>query len=248
MQTLVGYSESIDAATLTQIAALSDQHITTQNDDILVPEFASRIGAVLAIGVNLTEAQVSAPSLRERSLLDIRPINVGAEPLGGNVLYDTFDRPVQLEAGEGLRALVAEDAAGAARESVLIWLMGEDTPTPDGEIETIKCTSATTLNAYAWTLCELTLTQQLRAGTYAVVGMRAESAGAIAARLVLPGSAYRPGVIAYDAGSDVEIEKFRMGNNGSLGEFSHQFIPAAEFFAASADTSEVVYLDVIKIA
>jgi hypothetical protein len=78
--------------------------------------------------------------------------------------------------------------------------------------------------------------------------MRAESAGAIAARLVLPGSAYRPGVIAYDAGSDVEIEKFRMGNNGSLGEFSHQFIPAAEFFAASADTSEVVYLDVIKIA
>jgi len=247
-QTLIGFSESVDSATLTELAALSDQHITTSGDDVLVPEFAPKVAAVGMIGATITQGQLTAPSLRERSLLDIRPLNVGAEPLGRRAFYETWKKPIELEPGEGLRALAAEGAAGAEQETALVWLMDEITPMPEGEIEVIRATSSVTLSAYAWTLCDLTLTQQLRAGRYSIVGMRAESAGAIAARLVIPGSAFRPGTSAYDAASDEQPAEFRNGGLGSWGEFDHRFIPQVEFLSVSADTSEEVYLDVIKLS
>ena len=247
--TLAAYSESQDTAgVLTEVAALPDQHITTDGDDILVPEWAPNLVAVCAIGVTLTQAQVSSPSLRQRTLLDVNPLNDAAEPLGAEAWDPRFTRPIRLEPGEGLRALVAEEAAGAERETVLVWLEGEREEIPAGEIETIRCTATATLTPYKWSLATLTLSQQLRAGTYAIVGMRAEFAGALAARLVIPGSAYRPGVLAYDDVSDRAPPEFEPGVIGVYGTFDHRFIPQVEFLSVSADTSEVVYLDVIRIA
>jgi hypothetical protein len=246
---LVAWSESQDTgAVLTEVAALADQHITTDGDDILVPEWAPNLAAVAALGATITQAQISSPSLRQRTLLDVRPINTGAEPLGAEAWMPRFTRPIPLTPGEGLRALVAEGAAGAEQETVLVWLEGEREDLQAGDIETIRCTSATTLTPYAWTLCTLTLSQQLRAGTYAIVGMRAESAGGIAARLVIPGSQFRPGVVAYDAGSDRSPREFWAGEIGVYGTFDHRFIPQVEFLSVSADTAETVHLDVIKIA
>jgi len=246
---VVAYTESQDTAgVLTEVAAATDQHITTDGDDILVPEWAPNLAAVCAIGATISRAQISSPSLRQRTLLDVSPLNIGAEPLGAQAYMPMFERPITLEPGEGLRALVAEGAAGAEQETVLVWLASEMEGVPEGDIEQIRCTSATTLTAFSWSLCTLTLSQQLRAGTYAIVGMRAISAGALAARLVIPGSQFRPGVVGYDAESDYAPEIFRPGALGVYGTFDHRFIPQVEFLSVSADTSEVIYLDVIKIA
>lgn len=246
---LVAWSESQDtSAVLTQVAAVSDQHITTDGDDILVPEFAPNLAAVCAIGATLSQAQISSPSLRQRTQLDVSPLNIGAEPLGSQAYMPMFNRAIPLEPGEGLRALVAEGAAGAEQETVLAWLMAEMEDTPAGDIEQIRATATATLTAYGWTLATLTLSQQLRAGTYAIVGMRAYSAGLLAARLVIPGSEFRPGVVGYDVESDYAPDEFRPGELGVYGTFDHRFIPQVEFLSVSADTSEVVYLDVIKIA
>lgn len=247
--TLAAYSESQDTAgVLTEVEAIPDQHITTDGNDILVPEWAPNLVAVCALGATISQAQISSPSLRQRTLLDVNPLNLGAVPLGAESWKPLFPTPILLEPGEGLRALVAETAAGAEQETVLVWLEGEREAIPDGEVETIRCTSTATLTAYTWTLATLTLSQQLRAGTYAIVGMRAETAGGIAARLVIPGSAYRPGVIAYDGVQDRAPREFRPGEIGVYGTFDHRFIPQVEFLSVSADTSQVVYLDVIKIA
>lgn len=246
---LVAYSESLDtSAVLTEVASVSDQHITTDGDDILVPEWASNLSAVCAIGATISQAQISSPSLRQRTLVDVKPVNIGAEPLGAEAWMPMFKRPIPLTPGEGLRSLVAEGAAGAERETVLVWLAGDMEEAPAGDIETVRCTSTTTLTAFAWSLCSLTLSQQLRAGTYAIVGMRAESTGALAARLVIPGSQYRPGVVAYDAASDRQPREFWAGEIGVYGTFDHRFIPQVEFLSVSADTAEVVFLDIIKIA
>lgn len=246
---LVAYSESQDtSAILSNVAAVADQHITTDGDDILVPEFAPNLAGVCAIGATLSQAQVSSPSLRQRTQLDVSPLNIGAKPLGSQAFMPMFERPIALEAGEGLRALVAEGAAGAEQETVLVWLMSEMESVPEGEIEQIRCTATATLTAYTWTLATLTLSQQLRAGTYAIVGLRAYSTGLLAARLVIPGSEFRPGVVGYDLESDYAPEQFRPGALGVYGTFDHRFVPQVEFLSVSADTAETVYLDVIKIA
>lgn len=245
---LVAWSESVDTGgVLTAINAVSDQHITTDGEDVLVPSFAPNLVGVFAIGATISQAQISSPSLRKGLLYDVSPLNVAAEPDTRPYIHDRFKHPMPLTEGEGLRALVAEGAAGAEQETVFAFLEGEHQEAPSGVIMTVRATSATTLTPYEWSLCRLTLSQQLEAGRYAIVGMKAISAGALAARLVIPGSQFRPGVIAADTEGDVSIPQFRYGEKGTFGEFEHTFIPAVEFFSISADTAETVYLDIIKI-
>lgn len=245
---LVGWSESQDTGgVLTEMAALKDQHVTTKGDDVLIPSFAPNLIALYALGATITRAQFSSPSLRERSLIDISPIDIGAEPASNPRIVDFVERPIPLTPGEGARFLVAEGAAGAERETGLAWLQGDREDVPAGEIETIRCTANTTLTPFQWSLCELDLSQQLRAGRYAIVGMSAISAGAIAARLVIPGSAYRPGILAFDTETDFGTTFARNGRLGKWGEFEHVYPPQVEFLSVSADTAETVYLDVIKM-
>lgn len=247
--TLVGYYESQDTAgVLTRMAALVDQHITVQGDDILVPDFAPKLGYVFASGSDITQAQISSPSLREKLLLDVAPLNDGAdEPLYPLPFDNRLPNGIELVPSEGLRALVAEDAAGADAEYVFALLYDAIDALPPGEIITVRTTSATTLTANAWSLCVLTFSQQLEAGRYALVGMRMEGATAIAARAVLPGSGFRPGCIATDAIADVGEKLFRKGELGVWGEFEHTFPPQIEVLATGADTAQVVWLDLIKI-
>ncbi|MDD4985361.1 MAG: hypothetical protein PHQ43_06165 [Dehalococcoidales bacterium] len=244
---LIGWYEALDSAGLSDIAALVDQHVTTDGDDILVPSWAPNLIGVFAYGVSLTGAQISSPSLRKSLLLDVAPINIGAEPVFPLPMVNRLDNPLALTPGEGLRAKCSEGGAGATVVGTLAFLQGEYEEPPGGEVFTVKATSATTLVAYQWHLCPLTLSQQLEAGRYAIVGMRAEAAGAIAARLVIPGSEFRPGVIACDAGGDDGAGLFREGRFGLFGEFEHTFIPQVEFLSASADTAETVFLDVVKV-
>lgn len=244
---LVGWSESVDSATLTDIQALLDQHVTTDGDDILVPAFASNIIGVFAFGANITGAQISSPTLRKGLMLDVAPINVSAKPYFPLPFVNRLDRPIALTPGEGLRARVSEDGSGPTRVGVLAWLQGEYEEPPEGEIHTVKATSTTTLTPYEWTLCPLSLTQQLEAGRYALVGARVECANGIAARFVIPGSEYRPGVIVWDSTGDPDNGIFREGRFGTFGEFEHTFIPQVEVLSGVADTAETVYLDVVKI-
>lgn len=249
MHTLVGYYESQDtSAVLTRMAALVDQHITVNGDDILVPDFASKLGWIWAAGSDITQAQISSPSLREKLLLDVMPLNDGAdEPLDPPPIDIRMPSGIQLVPSEGLRALVAEDAAGADAEYILAMLFDSIDAVPPGEIMTVRATSATTVTANAWSLCVLTFSQQLEAGRYAVVGMRAEGATALAARLVFPGSGYRPGCLGTDTAADVGLKIFRHGALGSWGEFEHTFPPQVEMLCTAGDTAQVVWLDLVKV-
>ena len=245
---VVGWSETQDSAgVLVQVAAIPDQHVTTAADDVLVPDFAPNLMGAFALGTTITLARLSSPSMRRSSLYDISPVNVGAEPLTPYFWHDRHLTPRPLTPGEGLRALVAEGAAGVEFEEVFVWLMDKVDPLPTGEIQTIRMVGATACVAETWTLCPLVLGQQLEAGRYAIVGMRAISASCLAARLVIPGSPFRPGVVGQDAETDIPDDIFRYGNLGVWGEFEHTFPPQAEFCCGAADAAEVVYLDIIKI-
>lgn len=247
MFTLVAFSEVQDNASLAYITALPDQHVTVDGDDVIVPTLNKMLGWY-AVGPNLTQAQISAPSLRDLILIDVEPLDVASEPSSRPPLHDRFDNPLPLVTNEALNALAAEDGTGATRETMLIWLGDGPVQPISGEIHTLRATGATTLTAGAWTAVPLTLSQQLPAGRYALVGLRAQSAGLIAARAIFPGGIWRPGVIGFDSDADIDPQRFRYGNAGVFGEFQHNTLPQIECLSISADTSQVFHLDIVKIS
>lgn len=245
--TLVAYSESQDSAVLVNIAALADTHITVVGDDVHVP-LLDQLAGYHFHGVNLTQGQIDAPSLRAQTLIDVSPGDVLAEPGSPPSMHDLFESPIPLKSGEGIRCLMAEDAAGASRVTALLWFSDGPVSPVTGKIQTVRATGSTTLVVNTWTPCPLTFSQTLPKGTFQIVGARFLSAGCEAARLIIPGYDWRPGAIGHDALGDLDPEIFRYGKAGVWAEFESNQPPQAEFLSVSADTSEVVHLDLIQIA
>lgn len=245
--TMIGYFENQDSAVLILTAALADQHVRVDGDDVIVPKL-NKIAFVYAWGADITLGQLSSPSLRRETLFDVQPIDDGAdEPTSNPPVVDLWENPIPLDVSEALNFLGAEDNGGAGDMACFVWLMDEITPVPDGKVFTVRATNTTTLVIDTWTNGELTFSQTLPAGRYSVVGMRAQSAGLRAARLVPIGGTWRPGVIGFDAAEDVEPERFRMGRAGEFLQFEHDTPPSVDFMSLSADTAQVVHLDLIQV-
>lgn len=245
---LLAYSASIDSTNLTALTPLSDVSILVDqsNKQITVPEL-NKVILTYAIGANVTRAQLSAPSMRRFLLYDISPVERNATPRIPPRVCDLTNNPLQLVTNEYLQFLAAEDGTGATQVTGLV-ILADRQPTPVGGDEmTVRATSATTLVAYNWTPCVLTLTQTLPAGLYSLVGLAAQSAGIIAARVVFVGGRYRPGIIASTEIGGFNWPLFRHGNFGEFGRFQHNLIPQIEVLSSSADNSQEFYLDLVKV-
>lgn len=247
MFTTVAYSESQDSATLVNIAALADAHVRVSGDDILVPRGLNFLLGWYFCGANFTQGRIDSPTIRRLFPIDASKGDNVDEPASPTALEWIGESPVELDETEALNTLMAEDAVGASRVTAIIWL-GDGPVAPVTEpSQTIRATNTSTLAANAWTNGALTFAQSLPAGSYRVVGMRAESAGLRAARLVPVGAAHRPGVLGFDADSDVDIEEFfRRGRIGEFATFDHDAPPTVDFLSLSADTSQVVHLDLVR--
>jgi len=258
--TSVGYSQSQDSAVLVDVNALADTSVTLTTDNkILVPSFASKLAAVMGIGVNITLGRVTAPSLEAFNNVDVGGLNQNAEPLSPTPFMHFFGNPIPLTLNESLGFQAAEDGAGAQISSALLFLMDKIDPVAtvmqNGKIvrlpvRSIRATGSTTLVADTWTRVPLTLDQSLKSGRYQQVGLRAISATAVAARSLFQGEPvnHRPGCIAYDTVSDIENPLFRAGRLGVWGEFEHNQIPTIEHWARAADTTQEYIIDVVKIS
>lgn len=232
---------------MTEVNALSDQHITVKGKDILVPAWAPNLSAVYAMGDTITKAQITTPSLRKGLMIDVPILEPNANPQEAPRYLDLFENPKTLTPGEGMRALVAEGAGGAELEFVGVWLSGAFVDAPAGEVVIVKATGTTTLVANTWTQVELTFAQQLEAGNWAIVGMRAFGATVVLARLIIPGSAHRPGVIAHSSEKQENQYAWSPKVLGTWGTFEHTFPPQLECLATAADTAQTVYLALVKL-
>ena len=244
--TLVGFTQSVDTSgVLTTITALADPHVRVNGNDIIVPDALSNLHAVYALGANMSRAAVVSPSIRRRYPFEVVPVDAAANP-SEPFHFAAFNRPIALDNDEALNAQFAETGAGAGRGTVLAWLGDGQTPVDStDEVFTIRATGTTTLTAFAWTNCALTFNDTLPAGEYDIVGMHAFSTGGIAARLVIPQYAWRPGIIASTSANIWGSTYFRYGNAGVWGSFSHNTPPTVDFLSTSADTAQTVYLDLV---
>lgn len=245
--TTVAFSESQDSAVLVNIAAVADPHVRVSGDDIYVPGPLPFLAGYHFGGANFTQGQIASPTLRKPANIDVEPADLADEPGSPPAMHDLFSSPKALEGGEAINCLMAEDAAGASRVNAILWFCDGPIAPVTGDIFTIRATGAATLVANAWTNGALTFSQTLQKGTYQVVGMRAASTGLRAARLVSPGETWRPGCLGCDADGDIDAQVFRKGKAGIWATFSHDAPPTVDFFSASADTAEVVHLDLIRV-
>lgn len=245
--TLVAFMESQAAGTLVNVAGLADPHVRVSGDDVWVPAALPMLAAYEVLSAaDISAARIESPTLRTLTPIDVVPFDMAIEPESPPKVVYQGHSPKTVGGTEALNLKVTTGAIGYS--AGLMWLCDGALAPVAGEIFTVKCTADTTLTAYAWTNAALTFAQTLPSGRYQVVGMRAKSAGLIAARLVFPGYAWRPGCPGCDAYNDIECTEFRAGRMGVWGEFDHDVPPTIDFLSASADTSEEVWLDLIKIA
>lgn len=249
---LIGWTQSQDSSTLAAVAALADPHIRVSSNDILLPPELARIWALYALGANTTRAQLRYASLRKQIGVpnwEIKPIDVAAEPTSPVFSYiqDLRGQPLSVSSYEAVNAYAAEGATSAARSTILAWVGYIRPVIPAGKIFTLRTTNTSTLTANAWTNGTLTLDQTLLKGTYALIGARYSSTGGQAFRFVPVGGAYRPGGLGVDTDTDQEPNFQRRGGLGVWFTFDSDNVPTVDFLSNSADTSQVVDLDLVHI-
>jgi len=205
----------------------------------------------------LGEARLYTPSLETRKYkLRIIPRNIaGYDPSSDYGYIFRPVPPISFVATEELSFYASVTDVTTTRHVVGIFTLGPDTlpPVPSGEPIWVKCTGSTTLTTWRWTSVKLTPEVQLEAGTYALVNAIGISANAIAIRFIIPGLVWRPGFPAIRASDEFSgLSLWRRIKDQVIetdyGRFSHLGLPEVQFLSAAADTSEVVYMKVIKVA
>lgn len=252
---LAAYLQSVDpAGAFVQLAAINDTQLTVNTPVIRVPTLTEVLA--LAGGVDITVAatlRLVSPSLRVKSLFAIEPLNTATAaavvPTTPHKVYDLRRTPISLVYNEALTMELLSNPAAVQVQWGLVWFgAGPIVPIADAsKIFTVRGTATTTLTANVWTNGVITLDQDLPRGRYSMVGMRARSAGLVAARCAFVGGKWRPGCIGSIAQADLEHTMFRHGGLGSWGEFEDIETPTIDFLSTSADTAETVYLDLIQV-
>ena len=273
----VVFSESVAAAAavlLHNVAGLPDQHVTVIGDNISVPEETTNLMAIYAHGGGglaadvafMTQGRLEVPSLKPyldvASFTAFNALLAAQLPISPTPINNYIGKGINLIPSENIQYTVAEDAAGAAAgdgssEFAAIWL-GDGNyglgPLADLPIETVRFVGQAAAVADVWQASAMVFDQALKAGTYAVVGMRFTSPSAVLARLIFSNQGARPGCIGYvtpvtPATSPIENPMFRNGNLGVWGTFSHSNPPQLEMICHLADAAatQIGYLDVVRI-
>lgn len=249
MFTVAAWAESIDpGGALVPIAAVADDTVITQGDQIRVPSGLANVMAQAAMiqDASAVRAQLQSPSLRAQFNLDIEPLvisNVFGSP--PEILWHMMN-PIPVVAQESLEIHMQSDPAAPARHIGLVYFGDGPQQPVTGNIFSIRATATIQQVDLTWTDGELTFSQVLPFGDYQVVGMRARSTDAAAARLIFRGSPWRPGVPVVNALADRDLFQLRYGRSGVFGTFNTNTPPALEILSGIVAIQTVI-LDLMRI-
>ncbi len=255
MFTTLAFQQSLDpAGVFTQVApALQEQSVTIRGNAIQVPTLAQIIAAAAGVEIAVESfARFVSPSLRQLLLENIEPFSSAAAaavtPASPHPVVDRRGAPVPLVPGEALTFELSSNPVAAQIQWGVIWLADGPVAPIGGAIRTARATGATALIANTWVAVPLAFTEDLPRGRYQLVGLRARSAGLVAARAVFvgPSATARPGCLGNPTQQGLAHDMFRWGQLGVWGEFEDIEPPQIECLAVSADAAEDFYLDLIQ--
>jgi hypothetical protein len=237
-----------NGTTLIQVAALADPFVAPANSGFLVHPTLNQVMRVASVGTNLTRTQLSSATIRQYAIFDIAPVNVGTI-IGTPARYQKWDlNPLVLAVNEELDALGVQSNAGAQRITVAVLFCDGPVRPISQRAFTVHWTATTTLVANTFTSFLPVFDNGIPAGTFAIVGARVLSAGALFYRLISRGGiSNRPGWFAVQAQSDDPRDDSRYGGMGEFMRFSNVTPPQIEVFSRSADNTEEGYFDLVQV-
>lgn len=250
------YYSNVSPGAYTELNVVQDDVLTrTAATRFMVPAAQNRIIWGFVLGTNLQDIYLSTPSLITKKYfarIIPRIPNQLKLPLDGNYLYVPTP-PLALTATEELSVLAKTGGTSASPVYTVLTFSPETLPPPPGgEPIMVRATGSTTLVANQWSTVKLTPDIQLEAGTYALLGAIGISANAIAIRFIIPGMVWRPGFPALAGAEDAVVafanDYFAGLPSTEYGRFSHLALPEVQFLSTSADSAEVVYLKIVKVA
>lgn len=244
---VAAYTELLDNVANNDITALADQILAIQNNHFL-PQYDYRLLAAWVGSATLLRARIVNPSVRQLTIPFIRPITLAAVPPTDPNIADYRSNPFLIRAMEELAIEATSGVAMTERFTALVWLSRQIEAAPPGDVYTLRGTGATTLVVNAWTdIATVTWADNLPAGEYAIIGCEVQSAGCIAARLILENQIERPGCLGITALGNRTHDMFRKGGLGKWGTFRQTRMPIVQVLSNSADTTEEIYLDLVKV-
>lgn len=235
------------AVTLNPMTAVADPMFTTANGGFIVPP-GGQILAVYGFGANLTDLQMSLPSLRQIGLPSLWPFNIAAGPVSPLNGARFFDNPVLVNPGDTFAINDTQSGAGTA-DAIIVAAFGQAPPRTAGQKYRLKFTA--TINGVdgSWANGALTPQQTLLAGVYSIVGMECYSVQTIAARLAIPGASWRPGCICQALLSNQPDPIFQSPLLGEWGRFTSLNLPSLDVYIqkGGATAAQTLLLDVIYL-
>lgn len=245
------YSSSIaNSGALLQLTNVPDS-ILPQSGSGLLSNVNAYIMAIAYVGTSLVQGEFQAPSLRDYGNLDTQPVNIGTAFESPPRVDDFSRKMIPAAISEEWDAFAAQNnGSNPERETCILWSSnGNIDPIPPKKIVQLHWTASITLVANKWSLIQMTLSQPLASGQYAIVGARCLSAGALAFRFVPSGSAQatfaRPGGIGVQAEDQMDWPLQRRGGWGKWLDFTNVTVPQVEVLSLSADTSEEGDIDIV---
>ncbi len=254
LHTAAFYESITPAVTANAVNIVADGVFSRASDTgLYVPAGMQLVGAHGAITGGATSyprLQVNAPSLLRIGYPNIRPLD--AAPGAGNPNFQSLlDRPIVFPNNEvlGLDATWSAAVGGATGVYGLLFFRGKQHPLPPGDAFWIRASATPSITtANVWVQVNPSWDITLPEGTYAVVGFEHINATApAAARLVFPGSPWRPGTVSVNVGQRTHAA-FYEGQFGVFGTFA-AFAPPSMEVLVSAATSNLheFYLRVVKL-
>lgn len=243
------YSAAIASASANQqVANVADNVLATSGSGFIVPPVINKLFRAAGIGNILNKAQLNSASLRDFTPFDIDPVTVGTVVSSPPALVDFADNPIPLVTNEELDAFVTNSAATSTQTNVVIWLADGPRRPVSGRMFSVRWTATATLTANGWTPVTITLDNGIPSGTFALVGARVTSAGALAFRFIpRGGQPYKPGGLATQTKAALDYRWQRYGLDGEWMRFTNTTAPQCEIFSGTADTAEEGILDLIQV-
>jgi|Deesub1362B_J571_1020462.scaffolds.fasta_scaffold03063_2 hypothetical protein len=249
MFTTIAYAQSIlTSGTVQPIDAVPDTHVTVKDKFIYIPDLNQVVGYGGALSDRVSESYFRAPSLRRIVNLYIGEQN--NSQVGAKVGQHYFpEAPVGLVKNEGLELLSDGGGDGTTAQYVIGYVLLSDGPiTPVvAESFTIKATASISTTAGEWSNGPITFAQTLPVGRYQVIGARCESPTGVAFRFVPVGEFYRPGGVCVTGDGIDAPEIQRRGGLGVWFEFDSVTPPTLDILTSGTDSSQVLYLDIVKL-
>lgn len=246
---LAGFFGSV-AASQTDLALtpFSDGYLSQGASGLLLPEDMSIVRHYGA-GLGLTQFLLNVPSMRVISQPRYGTVNKATFAVDDAPILIMGDYGPTIMRSEGFNYQTTTDAtAGPNPTHIFAWLTRGVRPCQRGRSTTIRATATITAVAGSWTNGGLTLSQDLPAGTYEIIGCAAYGTGLQAVRFRLPGAGYSPGVLAEQAPGEFMLNNQRWGAMGSFGTFQNSLIPTIDITGTAGAITVTLFIDIVKVA